>query len=110
MTKKEHKDVYIAAAVGGVALILIWLYLNTGTAVSATLPDNTSAAGDTVPQTPYNYNVAPYQPGPPIQFAFPPIPDVGGGNTNIGGSCGCPCGPDGSNNFNVNTYQFQSLI
>lgn len=110
MTKKEHNDVYIAAIVGGIALVLIWLYMQTGVAVAASLPDNTTAAGDTVPQTPYNYNVAPYDPGPPISFAFPPVPTSGSDNINVGG-CGCPCGPqNGGNNFNTTTSQFQTLM
>jgi hypothetical protein len=112
MTDKEHRDAYIAAAVGGVALVLIYLYLNTqsGSAMAATVPDNTSAVGETVPQTPYNYNVAPYTPRPPINFALPAV-SVGGDSVSINQGCGCPCGPqNGGNNFTPNVPQFQTLI
>lgn len=103
---------YIAMAVGGVALVLIFLYLYGGgtSAASATAPasaDTTAPALATLPDntTPYNYNVAPYDPGPPIQFGFAPPP---GGAVNQN-SCCDRCG-DGQDGFNVNVPQFLTLL
>jgi len=109
MTQKEHKDIYIASAIGGLGLVLIWLYLYGGTSVALAVPEDQQTAPPLADTSPYNYNVAPYDPGPPISFAFPPIPDVGGGSTGIG--CGCGCGPDtGQQYFNPNVAQYQTLI
>lgn len=108
MTQKEHKDIYIASAVGGLGLVLIWLYLHGGTVQASITDPNAEQAAPLADTSPYNYNVAPYDPGPPLSIAFPPIPDVGGGST---GTCGCGCGPDsGGQYFNPNVAQYQTLI
>lgn len=107
MTDKEHKDVYIAAAVGGVALILILLYMYGGTNTAAQTAEPSDAiATPPAAQTPYNYNVAPYQPGPPIQFgAATPA------NSNKAGGCCDRCGPAiGNDIFSTSVAQFQTLI
>jgi hypothetical protein len=94
MSKKEHRDIYIAAAVGGVALILIWLYLSSETPTGSPL---TQTAG---PQTPYNYNVGPYT-GQPANI------QLGGVSS---GQCCDKCGPNNGQDYNnVTASQFQAL-
>lgn len=101
MTSEEKRDMYIAAAVGGVALVLILLYIHTPPQLeqTATLPDATQSAADTGEQTPYNYNVQPYG-GSGSPFYVPPAGAVSRpANSNVsGGGCCDPCasnkGPD----------------
>lgn len=115
--KNEHRDAYIAAIVGGVVLILILLYLHSGTnAVAADLSNPLASPPVDASATPgasdYNYNVAPYNPGTPIQYAFP---SMFGGD----GGCGCgaggvrggnPCSPiNGTNLYTVDVAQYQTL-
>lgn len=102
-SKNEHRDAYIAAGIAGVVIILIMLYLFGGSQASAsTLPAADATASPD--QTPYNYNVAPYQPGPPI--AVPPR------NLNLGGGGCCDtCGTDqGGAYINPGVNQFLTLL
>jgi hypothetical protein len=122
MSDKEHRDVYIAAIVGGLGLVLIYLYMHSSPAQlqvadasGSNVPQAAGVAGASIPQNAYNYNVAPYDPGPPIQFAFPPIPgsQSSGGNITIGAPGGCcnQCGPRTGNAYNDNTTaQFSTLL
>lgn len=100
--KNEHRDGYIAAAVAGVVIILIMLYLFGGSQQASALPAADATASPD--QTPYNYNVAPYQPGPPIKV--PPR------NLNLaGGGCCDTCGTNqGSSYINPGVNQFLTLL
>lgn len=111
MTDKEHKDVYIAAAVGGLGLVLVLLYLFGGSA-PASAAEN--AAGDTLPSTTatappglsdYNYNIAPYNPAPLI-------PNGRGAVDNVSaGGCCDTCGPSTGQQYNLpNVAQFMTLL
>lgn len=105
MTDKEHRDVYIAAAVGGVGLVLVLLYLFGGASV-ATVPGSSADLTDTAPvgQSDYNYNVAPYNPAPIIANGRAALPGIGGG-------CCDNCGPSTGQQYNnVNTAQFLTLL
>lgn len=116
--KNEHRDAYIAAIVGGVALVLIYLYLHAGTnAIAADLgtPLGTQpvdASATPAAGSPYNYNVAPYDPGTPIQYAFPSMFPSGESGCGCGGVSGItPCSPiTGTNLYQVNVDQYQSLV
>ncbi len=114
MTDKEHSDIYIAAAVGGLGLILIYLYMHSSSqAASPAQASQTPVVAATEPagvSTPYNYNVAPYDPGPPIVFAAAPLPPPQPG-ANIGGGCCNDCGPANADHFNnTNVAQFATLL
>lgn len=106
MTDKEHRDVYIAAAVGGTVLVLLFMYMHGSNTPIAT-------AGDVVPTadvasaggTPYNYNVQPYGGGALIQFASRILPSLGGGG------CCDNCGPDSGGLYqNPGVAAFTTLI
>lgn len=108
MTSKEHRDVYIAAGVGGLGLVLILLYLFGGTQTSLTQTPTTTPDLSAVPGAgDYTYNIAPYNPAPPINNA---APINFGGATAPGGGCCDDCGPpSGSQYFNTSVAQFQTL-
>lgn len=115
MTEKEHKDVYIAAAVGGLGLVLVLLYLYGGTAQASVaqnadgtpLPSATAVAPPGISD--YNYNIAPYDPNPGIQALKTGLNNLANGGS--GGGCCDKCGPDNGNDyFNTNVAQFQTLI
>lgn len=93
MTKEEKRDMYIAAGVGGVALILILLYVYSAPAPEqvASLPDATEM--QTVDQSPYNYNIQPYGgSGSPLYVpANGTVKPIGGQSSN-NGSCCDECG------------------
>lgn len=117
MADTEHRDIYIAAAVGGVGLVLVFMYLQGVTpaqaesaVASAGSPLLANAAITPPPdQTAYNYNVAPYTPRPPIQFP-PAIPAVQYQSNSGGGFCN-DCGPSTGSQYNDPTVaQFQTLI
>lgn len=113
-TDKEHRDVYIALAVGGLGLILIllWLFTPTGAVASETgAGDTYNLLTGTMPPgaNDYNYNVPPFNPGPPITIAQPTIPGSTSGNCGCSGASSVSCGQmTGSNPVNV--AQFQTLI
>jgi hypothetical protein len=106
---KEHHDAMIAFAVGGVALILILLYMFGGAHAS-----QTNAAGEPLPTvtsvgnpnpTAYNYNIAPYNPDPGLHYGKSSIPNIGPGG------CCDTCGPMNGNDLNsLSVAQFQTLI
>lgn len=108
MTAKEHRDVYIAAGVGGLGLVLILLYLFGGTQSAliqqpAATPDLSGVPGP----GDYNYNITPYDPAPPISNA---APINFGGNSAPGGGCCDDCGPQtGAQYFNPTVAQYQTL-
>lgn len=110
MTEKEHKDVYIACAVGGVGLVLVLLYLfggsSTAPALNAAGQPLQGVAESNPPNigSDYNYNIAPYTPNPLITY--------GNQNKDAGGSGCCDtCGPNNGSHFgNVNVAQFQTLL
>lgn len=103
MTDTEKKDLYIAAAVGGLGLILVFAYIHSGTLVSHNGEQIPAAEPSAPVVTPYNYNVAPYNPRPALQLAKP-------GSMNKGGCCD-DCGVrNGAQYFNPTVAQFQTLI
>lgn len=111
MTDKEHRDVYIAAAVGGLGLVLVLLYLFGGSAPVSAATNASGAALPTATETSppgidnYNYNIAPYNPAPLLPYGKSSIA------ANGGGGCCDDCGPDtGSQYNNVNVAQFQTLL
>ena len=114
MTKEEKRDMYIAAAVGGVALILILLYVGTPEAVAqtASLPDATEAmtAGES---NPYNYNIQPYG-GSGSPLYVPPNGTVQPGGVrggNYGGGCCDQCGTGtGSSYENPGVLAYLKLL
>ncbi|MDE2019748.1 MAG: hypothetical protein KGJ13_05390 [Patescibacteria group bacterium] len=114
MEGTEHRDIYIALGVGGVALVLIYLYLYSGSNVP-TGADGTpipTAADTSVPQTPYNYNVAPYN--PPLLTPNPPQTLQPLNNVNQSNNCsGCSkaskCGSFNNSNP-TSTYQYNTLV
>lgn len=113
MTDKEKRDAYIAAAVGGVALVLIYLYIHSAPLIAGgagTLPDATQTAG--LDQNPYNYNIQPYGGDGPLN-----IPARGPISTNYnnlgGGSGGCcdACGTKtGSSYQNPGVLAYLKLL
>ena len=114
---KEHTDLYIAFAVGGLGLVLILLYVfSNSTAPAATqtnanggpLPTVGAVSPPDLPQTAYNYNIVPFDPAPGIAYPRESIP----ANEN---GCGCGggsgCGPqNGQQFFNTNVSQFMTLV
>lgn len=103
--KDEHRDVYIAAIIGGIVLILIllWLYASPTPAQQAAADDATAPAGSAVPPPDLggytSYNIPPFNAGPTNI----------GGNTNVTGlpnSGGCcdQCGPLGGNYLSANDF------
>lgn len=118
---KEHRDVYIAFAVGGVGLVLILLYLLSPGAAVATQAGN---AGNTYNDNPliatqppgasdYNYNVPGFDPGPPIQYTGGNL--TGGSGSGSGSGCGCDAGGvticgQATPGSNINTAQFLTLL
>lgn len=104
--KDEHRDVYIAAIVGGIVLILIllWLYASPAAAQQAAQDDATAPAG--VDSTPPDL-------GGYTSYNIPPF---NAGNTNIGGNSnvtglpntgdGCcdKCGPAGGTYLTTNQF------
>ena len=114
MTEMEKKDLYIAAGVGGLALVVIFAIIHasgpqvlTPADTAAQLP--TADGLNTPLPSAYNYNVVPYQPAPLAKNA--PVvlgqPAVSGG-----GDCCCDdCGvSNGAEYNNPNVQQFQTLI
>ena len=103
---------YIAAAVGGVVLVLIFLYVKAPVAVSGpgNLPDATQTAG--VDQTPYNYNIQPYGGDGPLNIpARGPITNQNIGGRNSGGGCCNNCGTStGSDYQNPGVLAFLKLL
>jgi len=113
MTEKEHRDVYIACAVGGVGFILVLLYLFGGSqpASAATNADGASLPGVAATAPPgidnYNYNIAPYNPDPLLPYGKSSIAPLASG-----GGCCDTCGPigAGSQSMPPNVAQFQTLL
>lgn len=114
----EHRDIYIAAAVGGVGFVLLMLYLYNGNAPASAggvVPDASSPTGVTVVPpslpTPYTYNVTPYDPSPAIIYGATPAPANSNGN---GSDCcgGQTCGPIGGGGqyFDTTVAQFSTLM
>lgn len=103
MSDTEKKDIYIAAAVGGLGLVLILLYMHAGT---QTVQNGQELPAPNIPTSPaaseYNYNIAPYQPGPPITQ---PVPQTVG--QIEGGGCCDTCGFGGTN---VNVANYLTLL
>ncbi|MDE2019925.1 MAG: hypothetical protein KGJ13_06305 [Patescibacteria group bacterium] len=121
MEAKEKQDVYIAFAVGGLALVLILLYVFGGsqqpTAANADgspLPSVGAVSPPNLPQTAYNYNIVPFDPSPGILYPKSALP----ANSNSANGCcdGCSgesskCGPTtGQQYFNPNVAQFMTLV
>lgn len=107
--KHENRDAMIAVAVGGVALVLILLYMKGG-AVGATNAEGEPLPALTSIQPPnansYNYNVAPYNPDPGLSYGRSALPA-----NNIGGGCCDNCGPQNGQTYNnVNIAQFMTLL
>lgn len=114
MTKEEKRDMYIAAGVGGVALILILLYIHSAPQLeqTASLPDATEmqTAGD---QTPYNYNIQPYGgSGSPLYVPSNGLVQPGGGSKSGSGSGCCDeCGTStGSSYQNPGVLAYLKLL
>lgn len=113
MTDKEHRDIYIAFAVGGVVFVLGMLYVHGGSQAATVAMDASGAplpsAGTSVDQpalTPYNFNIEPYNPSPGIVFPANNLPANNGAN-----GCCNSCGPQtGGQYFNSTVAQFQTLI
>jgi hypothetical protein len=104
MTDTEKRDLYIAAAVGGIGLVIVFLYLHAGTIVSQNgqqIPSTVPAA--TPAQTAYNYNIAPYNPAPPLTVASPQ--SIG----DFANSGGC-CDSCGFGSTNVDVANFTTLM
>lgn len=121
MSDKEHRDFYIAAIVGGLGLVLIYLYMHAAPSAlqvadtsGSTVPTAAGVASAPPALSAYNYNVAPYDPGPPIQFAFPALAPISQPNITLGtpgGGCCNKCGPSSGDSYNNNTVgQFATLI
>lgn len=106
MNAKEHRDLYIAAAVGGVGLVLVLLFLfSPSAAVAAAAPATDLADQAPAGQSDYNYNIAPYNPAPLITNGRATLPSAGGGG------CCDTCGPDTGSQYNLpNTSQFLTLL
>jgi len=106
MTDTEKKDLYIAAAIGGLGLIVILAYIHSGTITPA---ENNAA--DTLqglePTTPYNFNIQPYNPKPLITN---PNQNIAADNSDD--DCCCDgCGiSNGAQYNNPTVAQFQTLI
>lgn len=105
---------YIAAAVGGVALVLIFLYVKTPVAVSqpGSLPDASQTIG-AADQNPYNYNIQPYGGDGPLNIpARGPISNQSNvGGRNSGGGCCDNCGTSqGSSYQNPGVLAFLKLL
>ncbi|MDE2019973.1 MAG: hypothetical protein KGJ13_06545 [Patescibacteria group bacterium] len=109
MNGHEHRDVYIALGVAGVVLVLIYLYLYGG-ATTPVGPDGnplpSTTTGPDVAQTPYNYNVTPYNPSPHANYTPQSINPLNSGCSGCSGSQ--RCGVSGMNSTNVT--QFSLLI
>ena len=121
MDAKEHKDLYIALAVGGVTLVLVFLYMSQNSSITVTPATDTATTPATTtaeappPITPYNYNIEPYSPGPLLANAAPNVSNnvTIGGNGN--GCSGCAnkknCGPlNGNAPDNCTVAQYQTLM
>lgn len=108
MTDSEKKDMYIAAGVGGVALILILLYVHSAPAIAGGAGDlPTLISTPPVDSTPYNYNILPYAGNGPLNI---PANGRSGsdllGKTGDGSGCCDPCslGKQGVNNPGVSAF------
>jgi hypothetical protein len=102
MTDHEKRDVYIAFGIGGIALILILLYVFGGTANPVT-EDGAIVPYPDKAYSPYDYNIQPYQ--SPGAIGNPTPKAIGNGG------CCDACGPyNGATYNNVNTYQFKTLL
>lgn len=111
MTDKEKRDAYMAAGIGGVALILILLYIHSAPAVAAGGGDLPSVtAMPPVDSTPYNYNIAPYGGTGPLNI---PAHGRSGqdllGNGNGGGCCD-PCAGNKQGYQNPGVSAFLRLL
>lgn len=112
MTDTEHRDVYIAAAVGGVGLVLVLLYLFGNQAPVTTNANGTalpSIGASSAPATPYTFNVPAYDPAPGIPYPRTSLPP----NTLPANNNGCcdECGPSsGGGVFNNTVAQFMTLL
>lgn len=112
MNDAEHRDVYIAAAVGGVGLVLVLLYLfgnQTPVQLNADGTPLPSAGATAGPSTPYTFNVPAYDPAPGIPFPRSSLPPNEIAQT--GGGCCNACGPaTGNQFFNSSVSQFMTLL
>lgn len=115
--KNEHRDAYIAMIVGGIGLIIILLWLfGPSAAVAEALPSQPNALPSVDGSTPglsdYNYNIAPYNPGTPIQYAFPSLyPSVPATGCGCGGNESAACGPVvGASYTDLTVSQWQTLV
>lgn len=111
MTSEEKRDVYIAAGVGGVALVLILLYVHSAPAPGqpGALPDATQAAiaGD---QNPYNYNIQPYGgSGSPLYVPPNGAVQAGGSNSSSNGCCD-PCASKNGGYQNPGVLAYLKLL
>lgn len=122
MNDKEQRDVYIAVAVGGVALVLVLFYLtggkNQGVVIQGQPSDGNGVSPVNVttpeiPQSEYNYNITPFTSELPIiQSRLGPPVQTSSGCGGCGGSGGVNhCGPiSAGNNFNTTIAQFLTLM
>jgi hypothetical protein len=95
MTKEEKRDMYIAAAVGGVALVLILLYIKTppDAGQPASLPEPAATLAGAGDQNPYNYNIQPYGgSGSPLYVPSNGLVKPPGSGNGSGGGCCNECG------------------
>jgi len=114
MSDTERKDVYIAVGIGGLALILIMLYIYGGKSVPVT--DQTNSDGASLPSvtatpppdtTPYTYNIQPYYPNAGLPLAA-------NANKTSNGKSGCGGCSSKSSCYNPSSYgctiaQFNTL-
>ena len=114
MTDKEKRDAYIATAIGGVVLVLLFMYVKSAPLVeggAGTLPD-VSASAAPIDQTPYNYNIQPYGGDGPLNIpARGPITTQNIGGRNSGGGCCDACGTtQGSSYQNPGVLAYLKLL
>ncbi len=112
--KDEHRDVYIAAIIGGIVLLLLLLYVwGASVPASAATPGNEPILPDSVGGVPglggdaYNYNIPAYNGGAPVgntgntYFGLP---------ANSNNNCCDACGPGGTSPVNVAPWLFSNLL
>ncbi len=114
MTDHEKRDMYIAAAVGGVALVLILLYIKTPTAGQPVqLPEAAETLASAGDQNPYNYNIQPYGgSGSPLYVPGSGLvkPPGSGSGSGRGGCCD-ECGTgQGSSYENPGVLAYLKLL
>lgn len=116
MDGAEHRDVYIAAAVGGVGLVLVLLHMfgsnNAQPQLNADGTPLPSAAAAVSPSaTPYTFNVPAYDPAPGIAYPRSSLPPNTVTPASNAGGCCDTCGPQtGGQYFNSSVAQFMTLI